>query len=181
MTALDLAEADFDAESLALIDTARETARSLDHGYVGTEHLLLAAAQLLPEVRTALSDHGLAGRDRLSTELQRMVDAHPEWSPYIADDDALAAIGVDGPAVREKARAEFGELFTPAEPGACRQPAGATDRRRDRRTRRQRQCRPSAGRGAGLRPGGTVARTRLRGCSVTPSRAVRAAAVAAPP
>jgi ATP-dependent Clp protease ATP-binding subunit ClpA len=117
MTALDLAEADFDGESLALIDTARETARSLDHGYVGTEHLLLAAAQLLPEVRTALSDQNLAGPDRLTAELQRMAAAHPEWSHYIADDDALAAIGVDGPAVREKARAEFGELFTPAEPG----------------------------------------------------------------
>jgi ATP-dependent Clp protease ATP-binding subunit ClpA len=117
MTDLDLADADFDAPSLALIDTARETARSLDHGYVGTEHLLLAAAGLLPEVRTALSDHGRAGPDRLTTELQRMVAAHPEWSPYIADDDALAAIGVDGPAVREKARTEFGERFTPAQPG----------------------------------------------------------------
>jgi ATP-dependent Clp protease ATP-binding subunit ClpA len=117
MTGLDLADADFDAASLALIDKARETARSLDHGYVGTEHLLLASAQLLPEVRTALSDHGLAGPDRLATELQRLVAAHPEWSPYIADDDALAAIGVDGPAVRERARTEFGEMFTPAEPG----------------------------------------------------------------
>jgi ATP-dependent Clp protease ATP-binding subunit ClpA len=117
MTDLDLIEADFDADSLALIDAARETARSLDHGYVGTEHLLLASAQLLPEVRTALSDHGQAGPDRLATELQRMVAAHPEWSPYIADDDALAAIGVDGPAVRERARAEFGDLYTAAEPG----------------------------------------------------------------
>jgi hypothetical protein len=89
----------------------------LDHGYLGTEHLLLAAAQLLPEVRTALSDRGLAGPDRLTTELQRMTAAHPEWSRYITDDDALAAIGVDGPAVRAKARAEFGELFTAAEPG----------------------------------------------------------------
>jgi ATP-dependent Clp protease ATP-binding subunit ClpA len=117
MTDLDLIEADFDTDSIALIDAARETARSLDHGYVGTEHLLLASAQLLPEVRTALSDHGQAGPDRLATELQRVVAAHPEWSPYIADDDALAAIGVDGPAVREKARAEFGDLFTAAEPG----------------------------------------------------------------
>jgi ATP-dependent Clp protease ATP-binding subunit ClpA len=117
MTDLDLAEADFDTDSLALIDRAQETARSLDHGYVGTEHLLLAAAQLLPQVRTALSEHGLAGPDRLTTELQRMAAAHPEWSHYIADDDALAAIGVDGPAVRAHARAEFGELFTPAMPG----------------------------------------------------------------
>jgi ClpA/ClpB-like protein len=106
MTGLDLAEADFDTDSLALIDLARQTARSLDHGYVGTEHLLLASAQLLPEVRAALSDDGLAGTDRLATELQRMVDAHPEWSPYIDDDDALAAIGVDGPVVRELARAD---------------------------------------------------------------------------
>jgi ATP-dependent Clp protease ATP-binding subunit ClpA len=117
MTALELAEADFDTDSLALFDVARETARTLGHGYVGTEHLLLAAAQLLPEVRTALSDHGTAGPDRLAAELQRMVAAHPEWSPYIADDDALAAIGVDGPAVREKARAEFGDLVRAAEPG----------------------------------------------------------------
>jgi ATP-dependent Clp protease ATP-binding subunit ClpA len=117
MTALDLAEADFDTDSLALLDAAQQTARALDHGYVGTEHLLLAAAQRLPEVRAALSGDGLAGPDRLTTELQRMVAAHPEWSHYIADDDALAAIGVDGPAVRAKARAEFGELFTPATPG----------------------------------------------------------------
>jgi hypothetical protein len=117
MTALDLAEADFDAESLALIEAAGEAARSLGHGYVGTEHLLLAASQLVPEVKTALSEHGLTDPDRLAIELQRVVAAHPEWYRYIADDDALAAIGVDGPAVRERARAEFGELFTPTEPG----------------------------------------------------------------
>jgi ATP-dependent Clp protease ATP-binding subunit ClpA len=117
MTALDLADADFDADSIALIYTARDTARSLGHGYVGTEHLLLAATQLLPEVRTALSEHGLTDPDRLTSELQRVVAANPQWSRYIADDDALAAIGVDGPAVREKARSEFGEQFTAAEPG----------------------------------------------------------------
>jgi ATP-dependent Clp protease ATP-binding subunit ClpA len=117
MNELDVTEADFDTDAMALIAAAQQGARTLGHGYVGTEHFLLAAARLTPELRTTLAAHGSLTPDRLTTELQRIVAENPDWLPYVSDDVALAAIGVDGPAVRDQAREEFGDLFTPAPEG----------------------------------------------------------------
>jgi ATP-dependent Clp protease ATP-binding subunit ClpA len=117
MSDLTLTADEFDDDARAMIAAAQQDARTLGHGYVGTEHLLLAATRAVPELRAGLAAHQSVDLERLTTELQRVVAENPEWLRYIPDDDALAAIGVDRRAVRDRAREEFGELFTAAPEG----------------------------------------------------------------
>jgi ATP-dependent Clp protease ATP-binding subunit ClpA len=81
-----------------------DEARRLGHGYIGTEHVLLALTRD-PERRAAgvLRRLGVTYGDvRNSACLAEL------WAPRI-DRDALAALGVDLDAVRERLEERFGE------------------------------------------------------------------------
>src|SRR2546423_9073210 len=107
----------------AVVVQAREEAIRLGHRYIGTEHLLLAL--LKPEGGTAytvLSGAGL-DRDRVRTEVRRMVGGGEAVLGVAAlgdeDAEALQAIGIDLPA----GRAKIEEGFGPRAPDLPRVPA----------------------------------------------------------
>jgi ATP-dependent Clp protease ATP-binding subunit ClpA len=80
-----------------------EEARQLGHGYVGTEHVLLALTRE-PEGAAAkvLSQLGVTHEDlKGSACLARL------WAPRI-DADALAALGIDLESVRDRLEESFG-------------------------------------------------------------------------
>ena len=110
---------------------AQQEARALGHGWIGTEHLLVAAlADSCTPVGRALSDLGLtqdAVRDRLLRELGAGQD----------DQAALRDLGIDLDDVRRRVEQRFG-------PGALDRPTARPGRRFLRRTRARRACR-SAG------------------------------------
>jgi len=102
----------FTKNARAVVVQAREEAIRLGHRYIGTEHLLLAL--LKPEGGTAytvLSGAGL-DRDRVRTEVRRMVGGGEAVLGVAAlgdeDAEALQAIGIDLPAVRAKIEEVFG-------------------------------------------------------------------------
>ncbi|OLE24203.1 MAG: hypothetical protein AUG44_19940 [Actinobacteria bacterium 13_1_20CM_3_71_11] len=102
----------FTKNARAVVVRAREEAIRLGHRYIGTEHLLLAL--LKPEGGTAytvLSGAGL-DRDRVRTEVRRMVGGGEAVLGVAAlgdeDAEALQAIGIDLPAVRAKIEEVFG-------------------------------------------------------------------------
>src|SRR5213082_535571 len=102
----------FTKNARAVVVQAREEAVRLGHRYIGTEHLLLAL--LKPEGGTAytvLSGAGL-DRDRVRTEVRRMVGGGEAVLGVAAlgdeDAEALQAIGIDLPAVRAKIEEVFG-------------------------------------------------------------------------
>lgn len=90
----------FTEQARHVVLLAQHEARSLGHGSIGTEHLLLAVAGaprgLGPRL---LGDHGVQ-RDELRREIVQRVGA--------IDRDALATIGIDLDRVREAVEATFG-------------------------------------------------------------------------
>jgi len=87
---------------------AQEEARSLRHGYIGTEHLLLGLTA---------DQSGLAARvlDRLAFDVElarsavvKIVGRGPEGTPPDSDADALRAIGIDLDEVRRRVEEAFG-------------------------------------------------------------------------
>jgi ATP-dependent Clp protease ATP-binding subunit ClpA len=88
----------FTQEARSVVVGAQDEARSLGHGHIGTEHLLLA---LLDEERglaaRVLADAGV-GRDEVAIEP----------APPGIDSRALAAIGIDLDAVRARIEEAFG-------------------------------------------------------------------------
>lgn len=101
----------FTEDARSLVIEARAEARALGHGWIGTEHLLLAA--LLPGsfVRPALREAGLthdAVRDRVVRDLGRGQDD--------GGAEALRSLGIDVDEVTRRVEAAFG-------PGALEPPA----------------------------------------------------------
>jgi ATP-dependent Clp protease ATP-binding subunit ClpA len=95
----------FTDEARRVVVYAQHESRALDHDYIGTEHILLA---LLSQ------GHGLGGRvlaakgmelEATRAEVIRIVGRGPRFGP---DPEALAAIGIDLAAVRERIEEEFG-------------------------------------------------------------------------
>ena len=110
----------FDAGARATVAAARDEARALGHGWIGTEHLLLGV------LRTAgyraveeLARAGLTA-DVVREEIRRRVGP--------GDADALRAIGIDLDAVRARVEATFG----PGSLDAPRRPARSRRRARHR-------------------------------------------------
>ncbi|WP_406203886.1 hypothetical protein OH807_27730 [Kitasatospora sp. NBC_01560] len=110
------------------VGRAQEEARELRHGYVGTEHLLLAIlAERDDPAAAVLIDAGLDHETALR-EVRRLLGEGN-------DAQALAAIGVDLEAVREAVESVFGEGAldaAPEEPEARRRGRlrlGAKERR----------------------------------------------------
>ena len=120
---------------------AQTEARSLGHGYVGTEHLLLGliqegdgvAARVLESAGVSLSDVRSAVQDVLGRGTRAPGDL---VGP--ADADALRAIGIDVDSIRERIEESFG-------PGALEVAARRRRRRRLPLRRPRRGGRPCSG------------------------------------
>jgi ATP-dependent Clp protease ATP-binding subunit ClpA len=118
---------------------AQEEARTLGHGYVGTEHLLLAligegdgvAAQVLASAGVTASDVRSDVRRIVGRGLPASPDPRPGDLVGPSDADALRAIGIDVDSIRERIEASFG-------PGALELADRSRRRRRARRFGRHR-------------------------------------------
>lgn len=106
------------AEVKGLLAIAQDEARALGHGYIGTEHLLIAllGQPETPGVREAVAQGANPAEARRHAEA---VFAQTEDAAgFVADEEALAAVGVDLAEVRRKAEEDFGT-------GALKMRAGA--------------------------------------------------------
>jgi ATP-dependent Clp protease ATP-binding subunit ClpA len=94
----------FTEDARATVRGAQRHAAALNHGWIGTEHLLLALLDD-PDSRAAglLRDRGIAA-DHVRSEIERTVG---RGEPDI-DADALATLGIDLDAVRERVERNFG-------------------------------------------------------------------------
>ncbi|MGH3290859.1 MAG: Clp protease N-terminal domain-containing protein [Trebonia sp.] len=128
----------FTDSARGIVAQAQVNARRLGHGYIGCEHLLLAAAGTGGPAGAALRDQGITP-ERIEVTLLSTV------SPLSGlDKEALASIGIDLDAVQARIETEFGPgALTRALPAASesRRPAWGKGplaelkrRRRRRRT-----------------------------------------------
>ena len=142
---------------------AQEAARGLGHGYIGCEHLLLAAAATGEPAGAVLRDQGVTP-DRIKAEILRTTGRRRRAGPTGGlDAEALASIGIDLDVVRARIEAAFGpDALTRALPAACRSrrpawgkgPLAELTRRRRRRRARRNAPLPAGPRGnAPLLPG----------------------------
>jgi ATP-dependent Clp protease ATP-binding subunit ClpA len=93
----------FTHEARTVVVAAQWHARALNHGWIGTEHLLLGLLDD-QERRAAriLVDRGVTG-PWVREEVERIVGPDPDL-----DADALATLGIDLDAVRERVERTFG-------------------------------------------------------------------------
>ena len=105
----------FTTEAREVVVLAQDEARSLRHGHIGTEHLLLALLRLDTPTTAVLRRHGL-GHD----EVAEAVIAHLGGEDL--DAEALRTLGIDLDAVRDVAEATFG-------PGALDPPCRGRQRK----------------------------------------------------
>jgi ATP-dependent Clp protease ATP-binding subunit ClpA len=108
----------FTDSARGIVAQAQVNARRLGHGYIGCEHLLLAAAGTEGPAGAALRDQGVTP-ERIEVTLLSTI------GPLSGlDKEALASIGIDLDAVQAKLEAEFG-------PGALTRalPAASQSRR----------------------------------------------------
>ena len=147
---------------------AQDDARGLGHGYIGCEHLLLAAAATGEPAGAVLRDQGVTPH-RIKAEILRTTGRRQTAGRAGGlDAEALASIGIDLEVVRARIEAAFGpDALTRALPAVRRRPAwgkgplaGLTRRRRRHRARRHAPLpagpfrqRPAS---AGLVPGGHI-------------------------
>ena len=103
---------------------AQADARRLGHGYIGCEHLLLAAASTGGAAGAVLRDQGVSP-ERVEAEILRIIGPGRDASPPGAiDREALAFVGIDLDVVRARIEAAFGpDALTRAVP-AVRRGAG---------------------------------------------------------
>jgi len=86
---------------------AQEDARRLGHNYIGSEHLLLAAAAAGEPAGVVLRDQGVTP-ERVEAELVRIIGLGSTDPLRGLDGEALAAIGIDLDVVRARIEAAFG-------------------------------------------------------------------------
>jgi hypothetical protein len=146
----------FTAGARAVVVQAQEHARRLGHGYIGCEHLLLAAAASGEPAAAALREHGVTP-EGVEAEIVRLIGLGQAAGLFSAlDRDALASIGIDIDAVRAQIEAAFGPgALTRPVPGACRGNRPTAARNPLGRLRRSR----GAGRGRNAAAGRAAART----------------------
>jgi len=111
----------FTVGARAVVVQAQEHARRLGHGYIGCEHLLLAAASAGEPAGAALREQGVTP-EGVEAEIVRLAGLGQAAGLFSAlDRDALASIGIDIDAVRAQIEAAFGpDALTRAGPGICR-------------------------------------------------------------
>ena len=100
---------------------AQADARRLGHGYIGCEHLLLAAASTGGAAGAVLRDQGVSP-ERVEAEILRIIGRGRVASPPGAiDREALAFVGIDLDVVRARIEAAFGpDALTRAVPAVRR-------------------------------------------------------------
>jgi len=91
----------FTQEARAVVVDAQVEARALGHGWIGTEHMLLAAAA----ADRGVAPRVLAGAGITPELLRRELGGMP---PAGIDAAALASIGIDLDAIRQRVEATFG-------------------------------------------------------------------------
>jgi ATP-dependent Clp protease ATP-binding subunit ClpA len=98
-------------EGRLVVTLAGEQARRLGHGFLGCEHLLYGLASVDSEAGTVLRARGITPQ-RYEEEFVNLVGLHRSSAGGAATDpfdrEALAAIGIDMDAVRERVEAVFG-------------------------------------------------------------------------
>jgi ATP-dependent Clp protease ATP-binding subunit ClpA len=146
----------FTGQARTVVIQAQEHARRLGHGYIGCEHLLLAAASTGEPASAVLREHGVTPQ-AVETEIVRLIGLGRAASPPGSlDREALAAIGIDLEVVRARIEAAFG-------PGALTRVPSASQRRRGCRRRpmarlrhRRRRARQATDPSAGPAPAGHI-------------------------
>ena len=108
----------FTPEARQVLVTAQDEARTLGHGYIGTEHLLIALLVLGTGTGVErLTAAGISADD--ARNLARgAFEATGRANPYIPDDEVLASVGVDLDAVRRRTEAAFGSGALPGRVGS---------------------------------------------------------------
>jgi len=119
----------FTGSARSVVRLANESARQLQHNYIGTEHLLLAMTRLPADdlAARALADHGVT-TDVVEAGILRIIGQGRRAGGAELDADALRTLGIDLDAVRRAAEDAFG-------PDALDRPA--VPRRRGRLFRRR--------------------------------------------
>jgi ATP-dependent Clp protease ATP-binding subunit ClpA len=120
----------FSGEARTVVRHAWDESRRLQHGHVGTEHLLLGLLQ--PDAGAAASLLRAAGvdADRVRAGISRHVSSPPRILSD-ADAEALRTVGIDVEAVLARIEASFGpDAVLAPEPGRL---GGWRSRRRGRR------------------------------------------------
>lgn len=138
----------FTGDARSIVVQAQKHARRLGHGYIGCEHLLLAAASTGEPASAVLREHGVTP-EAVETEIVRLVGLGQVTGLFgAADQEALASIGIDLDVVRERIEAAFGPgAFTRSVPGVRRRGSLASLRRRRRCRARQAAAGPYASAG----------------------------------
>jgi ATP-dependent Clp protease ATP-binding subunit ClpA len=155
----------FTDDARHVVVQAQADARRLGHGYIGCEHLLLAAASTGEAAGAVLRDQGVSP-ERVEAEILRVIGRGRVASPLGAiDREALAFVGIDLDVVRARSEAAFGpEALTRAVPAVRggRRPAGRKGPVAElmRRRRRRHRARRSSGHPAVPHPGGHIPFTR---------------------
>ena len=88
---------------------AQEDARRLGHSYIGSEHLLLAAAGASEPAGVVLRDQGVTP-ERVEAEMVRIIGLGSTDPLRGLDGEALAAIGIDLNVVRARIEAASGPM-----------------------------------------------------------------------
>jgi ATP-dependent Clp protease ATP-binding subunit ClpA len=121
----------FTDRARAVVVLAQDEARRLRHGYVGTEHLLLALLRGNGVAKVALERLGV-DHDAVRADVVRIVgEGPPPNGPADEDAEALRAFGIDLDEVRRRVEEAFGP--------------GALERDVPVRRRRSRRCGAIAG------------------------------------
>jgi ATP-dependent Clp protease ATP-binding subunit ClpA len=158
----------FTGSARQVIVQAQHNARRLGHNYIGTEHLLLAAATLDEPASAVLREQGVTP-EHIEARIASIIgpgQSSTEADPLQGlDRDALAAIGIDLDVVRARIEAAFGpDAFARAivahkRPGPARRrpawgkgPVAELNRRWRRRRMRRRAPLPVVRDSAGPRP-----------------------------
>jgi hypothetical protein len=98
----------FTGNARGIIVQAQTDARRFGHGYIGCEHLLLAAASTDEAASIVLRDQGVTP-ERVEAEILHTIGRGQVADPLGAiDREALAAIGIDLDVVRARIEAVFG-------------------------------------------------------------------------
>jgi hypothetical protein len=123
---------------------AQDNARGLGHGYIGCEHLLLAAAAASEPAGAVLRDQGVTP-DRIKAEILRTAGPGQAAGPaHGLDAQALASIGIDLDVVRARVEAAFGpDALSRALPAARRRPQPALGKGPLARLTRRRRRHPA--------------------------------------
>ncbi len=151
----------FTEDARHVVVQAQAGARRLEHGFIGCEHLLLAAASTGEAAGAVLRDQGVSP-ERVEAEILRAIGRGRVAGPLGAiDREALAFVGIDLDVVRARIEAAFGpDALTRAVPAACRgrRPAWRKGPVAElmRRRRRRRRARYSSGHPAGPHTGGHI-------------------------